>query len=401
MKTKILSKTLLSFGFVFVENPLNGGKKGSTMNPSIQQKAIVLFVVSLASLLQAGEPVDKPEKEKCDEPAPTWVLANESPVVADPLLLGRFVKLDFRHARLQLVENCKAQQRFQPVTSGSVRILTKPTGSKAVLRGQDTLTPDMWFDVSGTYVLRFTACPNGCTGLTDAGGSRDLAFQPYSNLTPTRLQFRLEGFEILNTMARHQDTLFVAMDAKVGGEVVSQRFDKVGDFNNGNYALGSWVLDPTTIDPAHFTIFSFAFVNAGNGSTDQNVANAKAVADYLQSLGAGIGADASGVLAAVGPTLALVLPNCDGVVLADNVIVYPVGYTGHQPPIGGVMVSPADLAGRALFEWTHSYKGPDTPAGCGSNASYRVTYSITPQWEPQRPPQQPTPQPPPKGAGGK
>jgi hypothetical protein len=285
--------------------------------------------------------------------------------------------------------DCKGGDWGDPVAvpSFSWQILTKPTGSKATLILQNTLTPKVWFDMAGQYVLRFTACPFNCRVGTAIVGpqTKDLPFQPYSDLTPKRLRFRLERFEIDKTMALHEDSDLVFLLAKVGGEIVSQKHDKVGDLNDGVYSLG-WDLDTVTVDPAHFVVFSYAIVNAGHGNAAQATAAAKSIADYLQAGGDVGGISSAGILKAVGFALDLIFPNCDGVVLTDNVVIYPTDYSGHWPPDGSVRVHASDLAGRAVLEWTHSYAGPDTPWGCGSNAQYKVTYSITPDWDPQPPP---------------
>src|SRR6266404_416744 len=329
-----------------------------------------------------------PPLPQCSEHGTRWVLNADKFQLDGPPLIGRFIGIPFSQVRLQKIVDCDLQPDTQPVSSFKWQIAAKADGSKATLSEANTLNPKVWFDIGGDYTIRFVACPNTCVlphGEHAAMRNLDLPVSAFSNAIPTSVRFRLNSFEILNTMAHHLDSDYVFLTAKNGGEVVAQIYNFVGDLNNGTYFL-DWEFEKPLKFESRSVVISYEFVNAGHGSADQTKAAAKAVTDTVQSVGAGAGIDATGTWQALGSILDMLLPNCDGVILAGNILIVPPDF-GHDVGIGNNMViQPSSLAGRPFEQATFSYRGPDTPVGCGSNAQYKVTVRLTPVWDPQPPP---------------
>jgi hypothetical protein len=199
---------------------------------------------------------------------------------------------------------------------------------------------------------------------------------------PPAYAFRLDQFQIKDTMAQHNDTDTVCLTVKTGSGAASgfptstqgpakapyiqTRCASVGDVNNGTHSVG-WELGPFSVDPSTPVVFTYQIVNKG-GTNQQFVDDVSktvndAVQGYIESEGhAKVGKVVGDALNAVEH---VVFSRCDGVVLSDSV------------QLGGTDLA-AYTAGNVRYSETRAYYGPDTPFGCGANARYNVTWSLAP-----------------------
>jgi hypothetical protein len=186
--------------------------------------------------------------------------------------------------------------------------------------------------------------------------------------------FRLENFQIFNTMALHEDSDFVYFALKVRDQLFGPRHEKIGDLNNGTFQLG-WEFGPVEVNDGDQVILTYQIMNHGHDDAQKQLADDVAIADKIAASVGAISATAFPPAAAVigsivaglkeaGEALKWIFDfaNCDGQVLNDAF------------PFRGAEL--AELTKAGVFTQTKRYEGPDTPIGCGSNAEYAVTLSV-------------------------
>jgi hypothetical protein len=203
----------------------------------------------------------------------------------------------------------------------------------------------------------------------------------------TKYLFRLENVHIDNTRSVHQDDDTVAFSVKVDNADPGDPQQKLlGSLNNGEHRIDLQI-GPTDVPNAARVAFNYQITNSGSKSQDElrtilkNGAKALFALTEKKALVAGMkdgseskGDDGKGTGsiwdtlltygAAVGiPYLiGLLLPNCDGPVAVDQIIV----------------------TGDVLDYWTQHgpyaerriYPGTESADGCGSNSQYSVLWSI-------------------------
>ncbi len=336
-------------------------------------------------LTSTGGPPPPPH---CSSNGPHWALnANAFQLDGKPLI-GQFVSIPFGQVKLQRVVNCIPDpENTAAIPHFSWQFITKPPASNAVFEDANSLTPKVWFDAGGDYTIRFVACPQSCVMVHNERATEqhiDLSIKAFSNATPKAMMFDLVDFQITKTMARGHDTDSAFLIAKNGGDLVGEIYNFLGDVDNGDYFLGWQFEKPLTFN-GKLIVISYEFVNGGNLNSDNTKGAAKSLLDLAQGAAVVADIESAGVLQAFGPILDLAFPNCDGVVLAGNVLIVPPDF-GHDIPPAEMAIQPSSLAGQPFISQTLSYRGPDTPTGCGSNAQYKVEVTLTPLWDPIPPP---------------
>jgi hypothetical protein len=194
-----------------------------------------------------------------------------------------------------------------------------------------------------------------------------------------RFIFRLNQFEISDTMAPHTDTDWVYFSLKVGNQIFPATgpiAQKIGDLNNGTYVL-NWDIGPINIEPLDQVAMTYQIVNNGHDDDTKQKQNAIAIATKIaEGLGTVVGAVFPSTAEVVGKIVSALKTlggdlswlfgqlNCDGAVLVD-------AFTSN----GTDLVS---LTQTGHFYQIRNYTGPDTPfwSFCGGNAHYAVTWSI-------------------------
>ena len=118
-----------------------------------------------------------------------------------------------------------------------------------------------------------------------------------------RLIFRLNNFQIFNTMALHTDTDWVYFTVKIGDRIYppsGPRTEKIGDLNNGLYVL-NWDIGPIEIEPSDPVLMTCQIVNNGHDDDTKQKQNAIAIAEKIAAgVGAVVGAAFPPAAAVVG-----------------------------------------------------------------------------------------------------
>ncbi len=93
-------------------------------------------------------------------------------------IVGFTAEIDARHVKISgRLGDCGAEF-VHPLDGFAWSIQSQPAGSTATLTQTDTLAPRIRLDRAGTFVVRLTACPQGCPVLTPAGQSIALEEPP-------------------------------------------------------------------------------------------------------------------------------------------------------------------------------------------------------------------------------
>lgn len=190
-----------------------------------------------------------------------------------------------------------------------------------------------------------------------------------------RFIFRLNYFQITDTMSPHQDTVFVYFALKVRDQIFGPQHQKIGNLNNGIYFL-NWEFGPVEVDADTPFVMTYQIVNNGHDDTAKQAQEDIAIANGIAAgVGAIVGAAyppaavivgvITKVLSALGEALKWLFGNinCDGLILSDAVSGNGTTLSGWTHPTG----SHQDLP--------RKYTGPEKPFPCGT-AHYLVSWSV-------------------------
>lgn len=209
---------------------------------------------------------------------------------------------------------------------------------------------------------------------------------------------RLESFHIDNTRSRHNDTDTVTFGVQAGDTTFPVLSFGAGDVNNGDHAIGLHIGNFLLMDPQRPVAVSYSIYNGNVAALSTNL-NSLAKSLLLNgvhlttggptlkfanlsgsvtpvALSSGIDlpgllSNTSGWSAAVAKVIAetainFAFPNCDGFVAGDVVSMTTDRWN-----------QAIDSQGGSVFRTTMTYPGTESPSGCGSNSSYKVTWSVT------------------------
>jgi hypothetical protein len=186
----------------------------------------------------------------------------------------------------------------------------------------------------------------------------------------------MENFQIFDTAAWHEDTVWIYQTAKVGDTVIGPRHEKIGDRNNGKFTL-DWEMELASVKPDTPVLLTYQFVNHGHDDAQKQLSDDITIAEKVS---AAVGAVAGFVFpssSAVAGTIVSALKDagaalewlfgeidCDCMVLSDAITMK-----------GSDLLSLTDGVTNTHIE-TRNYRGPETPHGCGADAEYAVTWSL-------------------------
>jgi hypothetical protein len=196
----------------------------------------------------------------------------------------------------------------------------------------------------------------------------------YGNYT-----FRLDNFQITNTVSQSKDTDYVSFTLKVGDNQPQTRTKSMGDLGNGIYAVGLEFGPITISDPNTLVIFNYQILNKGYAKNNTE----KEIFDALQSAGNAL-LKAGGTLLAnsfgggiwgfliaggvgfaslgLGELVSILTANCDGPVAVDQ-----VAATG---------ATLKNWLSRGSHTETRFYSKTHTPDGC-HDSTYYVTWTVS------------------------
>jgi hypothetical protein len=200
--------------------------------------------------------------------------------------------------------------------------------------------------------------------------------------------FTVETFNISNTRALINDTLWLGYSAYVDGDLVANLQQKLGNFDNGSYqtanyfspGVGPGLANVVINDPDAKAGFIFQLINSGNVPANALTGQLAATADQLTSILvsiAGIGAASiggaaasyafpSGLTQAAFATLWSWLNiDCDGPVAVDQV-------SGPRYALDAWTDNPAKK-----ITINRDYPGSSAPFGCNpDNSLYNLIWSL-------------------------
>ena len=193
-------------------------------------------------------------------------------------------------------------------------------------------------------------------------------------------RFVVTDFQVLHTRAKHEDTLWLSHTVHADGDLVAHDFEHLGDFNNGDYNVQSYVHGGHLVgiqavvlnDPLAKVSFTFQLLNSGNASAAAVNGRVIATADQLAGIAAGaaaLGAVALPVglgLEAFANFYAWLTVDCDGPVAVDQISGprYGIDATADDDPTGTISIV------------SKNYPGTDSPDLCGGNSNYDVTWLL-------------------------
>jgi hypothetical protein len=200
--------------------------------------------------------------------------------------------------------------------------------------------------------------------------------------------FILDNFRIAETRSRHEDTVWVSLSITVGSNDPITAVTKIGNRNNGTFAVRRHVSADIPEDADIPVAFNLLIVNNGHG--DNKLENALQTA--VSTLGTeGIKAATTAVGGAVGASLGASLGTAivpligTGIGALGGWVVGKIGDTLFADCDGPVAASvrimtskqivDAAVAGHEITE-TVEHPGIDSPRGCGDNSKYFTTTVI-------------------------
>jgi hypothetical protein len=174
--------------------------------------------------------------------------------------------------------------------------------------------------------------------------------------------FELQQLHISNTRAVHNDTDTASLALKIGQQPSRVQIKHLGDVNNGDHVV-QIKIGPVRLQDHDLVSLVTAVVNAGHqdqGQVDETLTTAANAA-----IDAALDEVPGGVLLEFFThwLVNLFAVNCDGVVVGQkwqwrgNEL---VGHTAAHNP----------------WVITHTYRGSDSPVGCGSNSEYTARWII-------------------------
>jgi hypothetical protein len=200
--------------------------------------------------------------------------------------------------------------------------------------------------------------------------------------------FTVESFNISNTRAAINDTLWLSYSAYVDGDLVGNLQQKLGDFDNGSYQTANYFppgvgpgLDNVVMnDPDAKVGFIFQLVNSGNVPQGALTGRLAATADQLAGIlvglagvgAAGIGAASASYAFPAGLALeafanlwSWMNVDCDGPVAVDQL-------SGPRYALDAWTDNPAKT-----ITIDRDYPGSAAPSGCNPASSlYNLTWSL-------------------------
>lgn len=197
-----------------------------------------------------------------------------------------------------------------------------------------------------------------------------------------RFEIRIESFTVEEARSPLEDTLFGQCTALYGGQplpsphagnpafnTLTTQVESYGSHGDGSVVPTSFLFGPFQGVPGASPdiMFNFAFINSGFAGTGEE--QLTMVLNWLADFGASaatlptpIGA-ALLPLAITGLGLLYVIPNCDGVVAADQITMTSAALDQATREGGG-------------YTEERRYPGSTSPVGCGANSRYRVKFTI-------------------------
>jgi hypothetical protein len=170
--------------------------------------------------------------------------------------------------------------------------------------------------------------------------------------------FTVESIQIADTRSAHEDTDYVSLTLKVGGDVAKTQVQKIGNVNNGVHAVNLSFTN-ILVNPTDSIVLNYLVVNAGSTSI-------KSVSDAMMNIG---NTFASGP-ANQSPQLGSALPG-DGPWITTNLVsIFKAGSCDGLVAAEQDRFSYDDLISKVSNPFSQStyHVGPPT-SGCNSRPS--------------------------------
>jgi hypothetical protein len=177
--------------------------------------------------------------------------------------------------------------------------------------------------------------------------------------------FNLEKFHIHQTRAWHNDTDVVCLAVQVAGQMAKPHVVRIGDVNNGEHIVNLKV-GPLKIADTDQVIITYQIVNSGHrGQAELDAGLTKGAETLASIVPQPLGDLASEIVDALA---GLFTANCDGVVVAERIVLPP----------GKIHTLTTRNGSPHVFELTRAYHGtPTNKTGCNPSPSlYTVTWKM-------------------------
>jgi hypothetical protein len=216
--------------------------------------------------------------------------------------------------------------------------------------------------------------------LLSIGVGLAMLWNPLAWAAPANYNIRLSGIDIFKTRSLHKDTVYAQFTLLVNDRVIrTVQWD--GSCNNGSCQTGrdmndglhnfglALSADTGQISDADRVTWQFQIINSGHPPSAQNYTAAAGALARATCQGDPDGsAESSFYTCAAGDLFreltGLFTANCDGPLAADKVTM-----TGAQ-----LWAATQTRQNRGMFSAVvqKTYKGIDSPSGCGGNSNYQV-----------------------------